>query len=110
DAVHGVPGHQLAILQRIGVPAKSPSQVLEADINSAEQLIDALIGYSLKDAPTGYIASLISAANTSGRPIAALDIPSGLPGRPAPRCQHPARTRCSRARQPALRRPRLTQS
>ena len=80
DAVHGVPGHQLAILQRIGVPAKSPSQVLEADINSAEQLIDALIGYSLRDAPTGYIAALISAANASGRPIAALDIPSGLPG------------------------------
>ena len=80
DAVHGVPGHQLAILQRIGVPAKSPSQVLEADINSAVQLIDALIGYSLRDAPTGYIAALISAANASGRPIAALDIPSGLPG------------------------------
>jgi NAD(P)H-hydrate epimerase len=42
-------------------------------------LIDALIGYSLKDAPTGVIASLIGAANASGRPIAALDIPSGLP-------------------------------
>jgi len=80
ETVHGVPGHQLAILQRIGVPAKSPSQVLEADINSTEQLIDALIGYSLRDAPTGYIATLISAANASGRPIAALDIPSGLPG------------------------------
>ena len=80
DAVLGVPGHQLAILQRIGVPTKSPRQVVEADIRSAEQLIDALIGYSLRDAPTGYIATLISAANASGRPIAALDIPSGLPG------------------------------
>lgn len=80
DAVQGVPGHQLAILQRIGVPTKSPKQVVEADINSAEQLIDALIGYSLRDAPTGYIATLIRMANASGRPIAALDIPSGLAG------------------------------
>jgi len=80
DAVHGVPGHQLAILQRIGVPAKSPQQMVEADLNSADHLIDALIGYSLRDAPTGYVATLISAANASGRPIAALDIPSGLPG------------------------------
>lgn len=80
DAVQGVPGRQLAILQRIGVPTKSPRQVAEADINSAEQLIDALIGYSLRDAPTGYIATLIRMANASGQPIAALDIPSGLPG------------------------------
>ena len=80
DAVHGVPGHQLAILQRIGVPTKSPKQEVEADINSAEQLIDALIGYSLRDTPAGYIATLIKAANACGRPIAALDIPSGLPG------------------------------
>jgi NAD(P)H-hydrate epimerase len=80
DAVQGVPGLQLAILQRIGVPIKSPKQTVTADTSSAEQLIDALIGYSLKGAPTGSIASLISAANASGRPITALDIPSGLPG------------------------------
>src|SRR5215472_14379938 len=80
DAVHGVPGHQLAILQRIGVPAKGPKRMVEADLHSADHLIDALIGYSLTDAPTGYVATLISAANSSGRPIAALDIPSGLPG------------------------------
>src|SRR5262249_46438424 len=80
DAGPRVPGHQLAILQRIGVPAKSPQQMVEADLNSADHLIDALIGYSLRDAPTGYVATLISAANASGRPIAALDIPSGLPG------------------------------
>lgn len=80
DAVHGVPGHQLAIIQRIGVPTKSPELVVAADINSAEQLIDALIGYGLRGVPTGHIASLISTANASDRPIVALDIPSGLPG------------------------------
>jgi NAD(P)H-hydrate epimerase len=78
--VQGVPGHQLAILQRIGVPVKSPEDTTAADLESAEHLVDALIGYSLQGAPSGEIAGLIRAANASGRSIAALDIPSGLPG------------------------------
>lgn len=80
QAVQGVPGHQLAILQRIGVPLKSPEQAAAADVNSAEHLIDALIGYSLDGAPSGTVADLITAANESGHAITALDIPSGLPG------------------------------
>jgi NAD(P)H-hydrate epimerase len=80
DAFQGVPGHQLAILRRIGVPIRSPKQTGMADTTSAEHLVDALIGYSLKGAPTGSVASLINAANASGRPITALDIPSGLSG------------------------------
>jgi NAD(P)H-hydrate epimerase len=80
QAVQGVPGHQLAILQRIGVPLKSPEQAAAADVNSAEHLIDALIGYSLDGAPSGTVADLITAANESGHAITALDIPSGLQG------------------------------
>ena len=80
EAVQGVPRHQLAILQRIGVPLKNPEQTAAADMNSAEHLIDALIGYSLDGAPTGAVADLIRAANESGHAITALDIPSGLPG------------------------------
>ena len=78
--LRGVPAHQLAILERIGVPIKSPEQTAAADLESAEHLIDALIGYSLQGAPAGEIAGLITAANGSGRSITALDIPSGLPG------------------------------
>lgn len=80
ESVHGVPGHQLAILQRMGVPIKATAAAIEADLLQSDQLIDALIGYSLRGKPSGPIARLISAANDSGRPIAALDIPSGLPG------------------------------
>jgi NAD(P)H-hydrate epimerase len=80
QAVQGVPGHQLGILQRIGVPIKSPEHTTAADLESAEHLVDALIGYSLQGPPGGAIAGLISAANASGRAITALDIPSGLPG------------------------------
>jgi len=76
----GVPAHQLAILGSIGVTIKSPAQTGVSDTISAEHLVDALIGYSLKGAPTGSIARLVNAANTSGRPITALDLPSGLSG------------------------------
>lgn len=80
ESMRGVPGHQLAILQRIGVPITSPPASVDADLRLADQVVDALIGYGLRDAPTGPIASLITAANASGRFIAALDIPSGLSG------------------------------
>jgi NAD(P)H-hydrate epimerase len=43
-------------------------------------VLDALIGYSLRGAPREPIASLIRAANESGTPLLALDIPSGLNG------------------------------
>jgi NAD(P)H-hydrate epimerase len=79
-AVQGVPAHQLTILERIGVPIKGPEQTTAADLDSAEHLVDALIGYSLQGAPAGAVAGLITAANGSGRSITALDIPSGLPG------------------------------
>lgn len=41
-------------------------------------ILDALIGYSLVGAPREPAGSLIRAANASGVPIVALDVPSGL--------------------------------
>jgi len=78
EAMHDVPGHQLAIVERIGIPTKSPSQTMPDALAAVEHLIDALIGYSLRGAPTGAAAVLIRAANASGLPITALDLPSGL--------------------------------
>jgi NAD(P)H-hydrate epimerase len=49
-----------------------------AMLRSANLVLDALIGYSLRGAPREPIASLIRAANASGAPLLALDIPSGL--------------------------------
>jgi NAD(P)H-hydrate epimerase len=44
----------------------------------ADLILDALIGYGLKSAPSGLIASLIHWANRTGAPILSLDVPSGL--------------------------------
>jgi NAD(P)H-hydrate epimerase len=41
-------------------------------------ILDALIGYGLKSAPDENTARLIQWANSSGAPILALDVPSGL--------------------------------
>lgn len=41
-------------------------------------IIDALIGYGLQSAPRQRTAELIRWANTSGAPILALDVPSGI--------------------------------
>jgi NAD(P)H-hydrate epimerase len=46
---------------------------LEADL-----LIDGFLGYSARGAPREPVATLIAAANVSGAPIVAVDLPSGI--------------------------------
>ncbi|CAN5135261.1 hypothetical protein BH23ACT9_BH23ACT9_17510 [soil metagenome] len=67
----GVPGHQLTILRRMGVPILTQPQ-------PADLTIDALLGYSLRGDPREPAAGWIRWANTSTAPILALDLPSGL--------------------------------
>ncbi len=44
----------------------------------ADLILDALVGYSLRDAPRGTAADLIRWANGMSAPILALDVPSGV--------------------------------
>jgi NAD(P)H-hydrate epimerase len=78
----GVPLHQLTILDGIGVHVQDaePGQAVIPALSAADVVVDALIGYSLHGTPREPIASLIRAANASGTPLLALDIPSGLNG------------------------------
>jgi NAD(P)H-hydrate epimerase len=70
DRLSMVPAHQADILHRMGVAfADRPS--------SAELVLDALIGYSLRGDPTGAAAELIDWANNQPA-VLALDTPSGL--------------------------------
>jgi len=77
-SILGVPGHQLAILNRMGVTVLGPDRPYAAALHDAGHVIDALIGYSLAGAPTGRVAEPIVAANSSGHRITSLDLPSGL--------------------------------
>jgi NAD(P)H-hydrate epimerase len=76
DQMGGVPGHQLDILKRMLVP-------ISDDPRPADVVVDAMIGYSLRGAPRGRIAELMSwlaASSEAGSTstVVSLDTPSGL--------------------------------
>jgi len=80
DDMRGVPRQQLTSVEWIGIPVRLAADGISELLASADLVIDALIGYNLRGAPAGRVAVLIQAANASGRPILALDLPSGLDG------------------------------
>ncbi len=74
DKMKDVPLGQLHILEKMGIPILSTDYAL----GDYDLLIDGLIGYGLEGNPRDRIAMMIKDANRSGRPILALDIPSGM--------------------------------
>lgn len=68
-----VPAHQWRILQAMELAKNDDPDLAQADL-----IIDALIGYGLSGDPRKATAEWIVQANVSGRPILALDTPSGL--------------------------------
>lgn len=68
-----IPAHQRRILQTMGVHDQPDPDLAQADL-----ILDAIIGYGLTGNPRGRAAAAIERANASGRPIIALDAPSGL--------------------------------
>ena len=74
DSLQGIPGHQLSIIQALGIPIHEQS----LSIGAAELIIDGVIGYSLRGAPDGRAAELIQFANESSACVLSLDTPSGV--------------------------------
>jgi ADP-dependent NAD(P)H-hydrate dehydratase / NAD(P)H-hydrate epimerase len=81
DDVGGDAASKLGALRRVGVrpivvddAAQAAARLADADV-----VVDALLGTGARGAPSGLIAALIEAINASGRPVVALDVPSGLP-------------------------------
>jgi NAD(P)H-hydrate epimerase len=74
DKMKDVPLEQLHILEKMGIRILSTEYALR----DYELLIDGLIGYGLEGNPRDRVAKIIEDANSSGRPILALDLPSGM--------------------------------
>ena len=72
DRLKDVPAQQLDILHRMGLVTSNPN------LEAADMILDALIGYGLRGAPRPPISDWIAQANASRQPIIALDTPSGL--------------------------------
>lgn len=68
-----IPAHQWRILMQMGLDSNQ-----EPDLPKADLILDALIGYGLSGDPRQPVAGWIEKANKAGRPILALDAPSGL--------------------------------
>lgn len=77
-----ISARQYATLSRMGVRSvvfdSGGAATLSVCLGPCDLVIDALLGYSLDGSPRGRIAEIIRQANGSGRPILALDLPSGL--------------------------------
>ena len=71
---------QREILERSGVPQQAgpAPDDLDARIAGADWLVDGLLGTGLTRPVEGSLRDAIEAMNRSGRPILALDLPSGL--------------------------------
>lgn len=87
---HGRDVHVVGVADRQRLPADAADAWQQARaaglptgaglpaLAGADLLIDGLLGLGASRAPDGAIADTIAAANASGRPVLAIDLPSGL--------------------------------
>jgi NAD(P)H-hydrate epimerase len=73
DRLRGPAARELDALRRIGVVVSS-----ELTLDNAQVIIDAIFGIGISRAPEGRFAEWIDSINASGKPVIAVDIPSGL--------------------------------
>lgn len=80
ETIRGDARVQREILERSGVPQRTGPDLdgLDARIAAADWLVDGLLGTGLTRPVEGPLREAIEAMNRSGRPILALDLPSGL--------------------------------
>jgi len=68
-------------MRRAGIEAVEIAEeaALEPALRTADLVVDAILGTGARGAPAGLLARAIERINASGKPVVALDIPSGLP-------------------------------
>lgn len=80
DRLRGDPSVQRSVLDRAGFDQRTiadPTSIDE-DLRWADWVVDALLGTGLTREVEGTIREIIEAVNASGKPVLALDLPSGL--------------------------------
>jgi ADP-dependent NAD(P)H-hydrate dehydratase / NAD(P)H-hydrate epimerase len=75
--VHGGRAPRAELLNGVAVPLHA-ADAAARELAAADVLVDALLGTGAGGAPRGAIAGLIEAATHTGRPVVALDQPSGV--------------------------------
>jgi NAD(P)H-hydrate epimerase len=80
DEVRGDAALKLREMQRRGLRAHvvQDAGALARSLADAQLVVDAMLGTGARGAPAPLIAEAIDRVNASGRPVVALDVPSGL--------------------------------
>ena len=80
-AVRGDAAGKLRELEKAGLrpTVVTDAAALAPVIARADLVVDALLGTGARAMPDGLMTAAITAINASGRPVLALDVPSGLP-------------------------------
>jgi NAD(P)H-hydrate epimerase len=68
-----------ALLEAMDIPVRVVTDALPLPAG-VDMIVDALLGTGLSRAPEGLLAALIQSMNAAGKPILAVDIPSGVDG------------------------------
>ena len=80
DELRGDPAVKLREMQRAGlrIQVVEDAATLGRALPAAQLVVDAMLGTGTRGRPAPPIAAAIEQVNASGRPVAALDLPSGL--------------------------------
>jgi len=77
--IRGDSARKLADLRRAGIRPRAveDEDLVAARLRRADVIVDALLGTGAKGAPSGLTKRMIELINACGRPVIALDVPSG---------------------------------
>lgn len=75
---HGLAQENLISAEKFGIRIVDWQTVSAAELKRADLIVDAMLGTGATGEPKGAVAAIISMINDSGKPVIAVDVPSGV--------------------------------